>query len=473
MKIQEIFPLSISQLSAAFVRKELSPLEVVRAILERIPEINPRLNAFITITQEEALQAAKDAEAKFLAGKVLSPLQGVPIAHKDILYTRGIRTTAASKVYADFVPSYDATVVERLRAAGTILIGKTNLHEIAFGPTSATSYYGPVRNPWNLEHVPGGSSGGSAAVVLTGLSWGATGTDTGGSIRIPAALCGIAGIKPTYGRVSRYGVMPLAWSLDHIGPITRSVEDAAILLEAMAGYDPNDPTTHQLPVPHYAQALTGDIKGLRVGIPKEYFFESADEEVAETVRKAIAVLEGLGARCEEVSLPHMKYAPLIRGAIIFGEASAVHEKAIRTRRKDFSLDIQTKLTLGTTVSAKDYIQAQRMRRLLIGDFLNAFQYIDVVITPTLPIVAPKIGQETVKVRGVDMDLPNPMILCTFPFNATGLPAISVPCGVSASGLPIGLQIAGKPFEESTILKVAHAYEQQTPWRVKKVMGNKW
>jgi len=466
MNTKEIFSFSVRQLSKAFIQKEISPVEVVQALLERAIEVNPRLNAFITVTQEEAMRAAKEAEAKFLSGTVSGPLQGVPIAHKDIVYTRGIRTTAASKVYKDFIPSYEATVVTRLKEAGTVLIGKTNLHEIAFGPTSAVSHYGPVRNPWNLEHIPGGSSGGSAAAVAVGLGFGATGTDTGGSIRIPAAACGIVGIKPTYGRVSRYGVMPLAWSLDHIGPITRNVEDAALLLEAMAGYDPHDPSSSQLPVPNYARALTGDLKGVRVGIPKEYFFELAEEEVARAVQEAVRVLENAGARCEEISLPHVKYAPAIRGALIFSEAAAVHEKAMKTRWNDFSADIQAKLSLGTTIRAQEYIQAQRVRRLLERDFLNAFRRVDVLATPTLPIVAPKITEGPAEVKGIDRD-PNTLIPFTFPYNATGLPAISIPCGFSSSGLPIGLQIGGKPFDEETVLKVAHAYEQRTPWHTQK------
>ncbi len=466
MNTKDIFSFSIHQLSKAFTQKELSPVEVVQALLERAREVNPRLNAFITFTQEEAMRAAKEAEAKFLSGTVSGPLQGVPIAHKDIVYTQGIRTTAASKVYKDFIPSYEATVVTRLKGAGTVLIGKTNLHEIAFGPTSAVSYYGSVRNPWNLEHIPGGSSGGSAAAVLAGLCFGATGTDTGGSIRIPAAACGIVGIKPTYGRVSRYGVMPLAWSLDHVGPITRSVEDAALLLEAMAGYDPHDPSSSRLPVPNYARALTGDLKGVRLGIPKEYFFELAEEEVARAVQEAVRVLENAGARCEEIPLPHVKYAPAIRGALIFSEAVAVHEKAMKTRWNDFSADIQAKLSLGTTIRAQEYIQAQRVRRLLERDFLNAFRRVDVIVTPTLPIAAPKITEGPAEVKGIDRD-PNTLIPFTFPYNATGLPAISIPCGFSSSGLPIGLQIGGKPFDEETVLKVAHAYEQQTPWHTRK------
>lgn len=468
MNLQEISSFTIRQLSTAFAKKELSPVEVVQAILSHIGEMNPRLHVFITVMQESALREAKEAEAKFCSGTISGPLQGIPIAHKDILYTQGIPTTAASKVYADFIPSYDATVVARLKAAGTILIGKTNLHEIAFGPTSAVSYYGPVRNPWNLEHIAGGSSGGSAVGVLVKLCWGATGTDTGGSIRVPASACGVVGIKPTYGRVSRYGVIPLAWTLDHIGPITGCVEDAALLLEAMAGYDPNDLTTSQRPVPNYVRSLTGDIRGLRVGIPKEYFFERAEDEVVQAVHEAIRVFENLGAYPEEISLPHMKYAPLVRGAIIFAEASAYYEKILRTRWKDFSSDIQGKLTLGATIPARRYIQAQQVRRLLERDFLHAFQRVDTIVTPTLPVIPPKIGEEVIKIKGVETDIAGALIPFTFPYNATGLPAISIPCGFSASGLPIGLQIGGKPFDEETVFRVAYAYEQQTPWRNKKI-----
>jgi aspartyl-tRNA(Asn)/glutamyl-tRNA(Gln) amidotransferase subunit A len=349
-------------------------------------------------------------------------------------------------------------VVERLKRAGAVIVGKTNTHEFAEGVTTP-----PTRNPWNLDRIPGGSSGGSAAALAASLCIGATGTDTGGSIRIPSALCGVVGIKPTYGRVSKYGVIPLSWTADHAGPMAKSVEDAAIMLGVMAGHDPRDPSTADVPVPDYARALTGDIKGLRIGLPREYFFESIEPEVENAVRRAIGVLERLGATVEEVSLPQITHITGVHVCIVLSEAAAYHERWLRTRADDYQPDVRFDLEWGRLFMASDYVQAQRVRELIRQDFARVLRRVDLLVAPTVPVTAPKAGDVTVKVRGQDELVIVAMIRLNRPSNHTGLPAISLPCGFTSDGLPIGLQLIGRAFEEATVLRAAHAYAVSTEW----------
>lgn len=467
MSQKELPLMTIKALSGLIRRKEISPVELTKTVLERIDRLNSKLNAYVTLTADLALKEAGEAEQAIMRGLYLGPMHGIPIGHKDLYFTKGIRTTACSKLMLNFVPEFDATAVARWKKAGAILLGKLNTHEFAYGPTNEVSYFGPARNPWDLERMTGGSSGGSGAAVLTGLALAATGSDTGGSIRIPSSCCGVVGIKPTYGRSSRYGVFTLCWSLDHTGPMTKSVEDAALTLQPLAGYDPNDPASADVPVPDYSKALAFDVRGVRLGIPREYFFDQADFEVEAAVSKAIQVLEGLGARAEEVSIPSMKYAASAALLIYLSEALAYHEPYYQTRPDEYTDLTRTFLDLGNYVLAKDYIHAQQLRRRLLKEVEAVFQRVDVLVTPTLPIAAPKIGQGTVLVRGKEEGTFGTLLRFTEPFNLTGLPALSLPCGFSRENLPIGLQIVGKPFDEAMVLRVGHAYETNTEWHLRK------
>lgn len=452
---------TIAGLAARIRKKEISPVEVTEAVLDRIAAADGRVKAFVTVTRDEARNAAKAAEHAILSGNYLGPLHGIPIGVKDLFYTRGVRTAAGSKILANFVPDYDAAVVERLKRAGAVIVGKTNTHEFAYNVFTP-----PTRNPWDLDRIPGGSSGGSGAAVAASLCVAATGTDTGGSIRIPAALCGVVGIKPTYGRVSKHGVIPLSWTCDHAGPLAKSVEDAALMLGAMAGYDPQDPSTADVPVPTYVRALTGDIKGLKVGLPREYFFDGIDTEVEDAVKKAIKVLEGLGASVEEISLPQIKHIAAVHVAIVLTEAATYHERWLRTRADDYAPDVRFGLEWGKLFMGMDYVQAQRVRELIRQDFAKALRRVDLIAAPTVPAAAPKVGETSVKIRDRSEGILSAMIRLNRPSNHTGLPAISVPCGFTANGLPVGLQLIGRAFDEATVLRAAHAYEVNTPWRQK-------
>ncbi|MBI2861923.1 MAG: aspartyl/glutamyl-tRNA amidotransferase subunit A, partial [Chloroflexi bacterium] len=401
------------------------------------------------------------------AGNDLGPLHGIPYSLKDLIATKGICTTAGSKILADWVPGEDATVVKKLKAAGAILIGKNNLHEFAAGPTNINVHYGAVRNPWDLERIPGGSSGGSAAAVAASECTFSLGSDTGGSIRIPASLCGVVGLKPTYGRVSRHGGVALSWSLDHFGPLTRSVEDCALVLNAIAGYDPEDPGSANEAVPNFTQALTGNIKGLRVGLSKEHFFEHLEKEVHEAVLEAMKTLERLGAVVEEVSLPSAKYSPAASMVINWAESSAYHEPYIRTRAEEYEPAIGSRLQAGHSIFAVDYLRAQRVRTIISREVQQALSRVDVLVAPTAPVPAPTIAECMVDMREaakLNFDIRNTLSRLTRIFNMTGNPAITVPCGFTSGGLPIGLQIVGRQYDEATVLRAAYAYQTSTSWR---------
>jgi aspartyl-tRNA(Asn)/glutamyl-tRNA(Gln) amidotransferase subunit A len=459
----DLTTLTISEAARRMMRKELSPVELTQAALERISALNPRLNAFITVLEDRARAAAKAAEQEMMTGQRRGPLHGIPIALKDLCATKGVRTTAGSKILRDYVPTDDATVTLRLAETGTILLGKLHMNEFAYGPDGDNGHYGRVRNPWDLERLTGGSSSGSGAAVAASLCLGALGTDTGGSIRIPAALCGIAGLKPTYGRVSRYGITPLSWSLDHAGPMAKTVEDVARLLQAMAGYDAKDPGSAQRAVPDYAVALSGDVRGLRIGIPREYFFDMLDPEVEGAVRQATQVLRSLGASLHHVSWPSLRYVTLAALIIVLVEASAFHETWIRTRPQDYQPDIALRLKWGLLVPATAYLKAQRLRTLMCQEAAQLWRQVDVLLTPATMLAAPPPEERQVRIGGRQMSTREAMLRLMRPFNLTGLPAMSIPCGFTSTGLPIGLQIAGQPFAEATVLRVAHAYEQHTDW----------
>jgi aspartyl-tRNA(Asn)/glutamyl-tRNA(Gln) amidotransferase subunit A len=459
----DLTTLTIPEAARRLANKDFSPVELTQAALERIERLNPRLNAFITLLPEQAMAAAKIAARDILAGRHRGPLHGIPIALKDLCATKGVRTTSGSKILQDHMPTEDATVATRLAEAGAIVLGKLHMNEFAYGPDGDNAHYGRVRNPWNLECISGGSSSGSGAAVAASLCLGALGTDTGGSIRIPSALCGIVGLKPTYGRVSRYGITPLCWSLDHAGPMAKRVKDVAWLLQAMAGYDAQDPSTVQRPVPDCAAALNGDVRGLRIGIPREYFYEALDPEVEGAARQAIAVMKGLGASTHEVSWPSLRYATLAALIIVLAEASAFHEPWIRTRPQDYHPDIALRLKWGLLLPTSAYLKALRLRALMCQDVAHLWREVDILMTPATAMAAPQPRTTQVRLGHREMSTREALLRLMRPFNLTGLPALSIPCGFTSAGLPIGLQIAGKPFDEATVLRAAYAYERATDW----------
>jgi aspartyl-tRNA(Asn)/glutamyl-tRNA(Gln) amidotransferase subunit A len=459
----ELLELSIAELAPLLRDRKASPVEVTHAALDRIAKVDPRLNSFITVTAEVALVAARRAEEEIAAGRWRGPLHGVPIGLKDLFDTAGVVTTNGSRIFKGVVPAADAVVAARLKEAGAVLVGKNNMHEFAFGSTTDNPHHGTCRNAWNGDHIPGGSSGGSGAAVAARLCFMSMGSDTGGSIRSPACLNGIVGHKPTYGLVSRRGVFPLSWSLDHAGPLARTVRDAALTLGVIAGHDPRDPASASVPVPDYTAGLDAGVRGLRVGVPREYFFERATEEVERHVRAAIRTLEGLGATVVEVSLPHVDLAATAGMAIISVEAAEVHRPWLRARADDYGADVRPRLQAGALFSGVEYARAQRIRALVQREFREAMTHADVLAMPNNAIPAPRIGQSTISVRGKDVWVMALMPSLTIPHNLTGAPALTVPCGFAASGLPVGLQIVGRPFEDATVLRVGHAYEQATDW----------
>ena len=476
--------MKIHELTAAYTRGETTPSRVTNEYLERIAKLDDKVGAYITVTAEQARSAARAADERYRRGRPLGPLDGAPITLKDVFCTKGIRTTCASKILESFVPPYDATVTERLAKAGAILLGKANMDEFAMGSSTEHSALRVTRNPWDLTRVPGGSSGGPAAAVAAGLAAGGLGTDTGGSIRQPAAFCGVVGLKPTYGRVSRYGLVAFASSLDHPGPFGQDVVDTALLLGVIAGHDPNDATSIDAPVPDYVAEIDRDVRGLRLGVPDEYFIDGMDPEVERTVRAAIDVLKAQGATLERISLPATPHALATYYVIAPAEASSnlarydgvkyglrvpghdLIDMESRTRAAGFGAEVRRRIMLGTYVLSAGYYdayygQAQKVRTLVRRDFDAAFSRVDLIIAPTTPNVPFKHGE---KADPIAMYLND---VFTIPADMAGVPAISVPCGFTASGLPIGLQILGAPFEEEKLLRVARMYERATDWHTRR------
>ena len=477
--------LTIHEAHRLLKTKELSSVELTRACLERIHQVEPKVRALVTITDELALSQARKAD-ELMANGNTNPLTGIPVVIKDNMCTKGIPTTCSSRMLENFVPPYDATVVEKLNNYGAVVVGKANMDEFAMGSSTEHSALFTTHNPWDLTRVPGGSSGGSAVAIAAGEAIYSLGSDTGGSIRQPAGFCRVTGLKPTYGRVSRYGLVAFASSLDQIGPLTRDVTDCALVLNAIAGYDPRDSTSVPYPTPDYTQGLTADLNGLRIGIPKEYFVKGMQAEVEIAIKAAITKLEELGATIDyEVSLPHTPYALAAYYIIAPSEASAnlarydgvkygfsyletgsMWEAMEKTRQYGFGAEVKRRIMLGTYALSAGYydawyLKAQKVRTLIRREFDQAFARFDALVTPTSPTVPFKIGEK--------MDDPLQMYLsdvCTLPINIAGLPAISIPAGF-ANGLPIGMQIIGKPFSEETILKIAHAYQQVTEWHKRK------
>jgi aspartyl-tRNA(Asn)/glutamyl-tRNA(Gln) amidotransferase subunit A len=434
----------------------VSSVDLTTTAISRL-ERHVHLRAFITVTAEQAMNQARAADRELAAGTDRGPLHGIPIALKDLFATKGVRTTGGSKIYENFVPEIDATIVARLNAAGAVSLGKLNMHELAYGITSANPHFGPVRNPWNTQHSPGGSSGGSGAAVAACIVYMAMGTDTGGSIRIPAAFCGTVGLKPTYGRVSRFGVLPLGFSLDHVGPLTRSVRDAAIVLNVIAGRDPRDPTSSRRPVVDFVPEPECSIRGLRIGFPENFFFERLDPDVESSVRGAIARAESLGARIMPVRLPDVAALNAVARMILLAEASAVAEPYLAERAM-FGPDVLALLDQGRLVPATDYVNAQRLRRKMRREFDQLWKQVDCLLAPTTPSAAPRIGDTTLRLGGRDEDVRLATTRLVRGINALGYPALSMPCGLNAGGLPLGLQIVGPVFEEALLLRVGAALE---------------
>ena len=481
----ELFDFTIHELHEKLITKEVSSVEATRSMLARIEAVEPRVGSFITITPEQALADAEAADRRIAAGEA-DCLTGIPLALKDIFLTEGIRTTCASRILHNFIPPYSATSWEKLRERGAVLLGKLNQDEFAMGSSSESSAFGITRNPWDTTRIPGGSSGGSAAAIAARQATATLGTDTGGSIRQPSSHCGCVGLKPTYGRVSRYGVIAFASSLDQVGPLTRDVTDCAVMLGAVAGYDPKDSTSINAPVPDYGAALTGDVRGLTIGLPSEYFIAGLDPDVQKVMDEAIATYRGLGAEFVEISLPHTDYAVATYYLIATAEASSnlarydgvrfghrseqaegLIDMMTKSRSEGFGMEVKRRIMLGTYALSSGYydayyVKAQKVRTLIMRDFIQAFEGVDAILTPVAPTPAFKIGEM--------VNDPLQMYLSdifTIPVNLAGTCALSVPAGCSADGLPIGLQLIGKPFGEETILRAAHAFERATVWHTKK------
>ncbi len=464
--MQDLCFLSIAELAHQIQRRELSPLEVTRAYLDRIQAIDEQLNSYISLTAERALEEARAAEVAIQAGTYRGPLHGVPLAHKDIVATKGIKTTCGSQVLKDALPDYDGAVIERLQAAGSVLLGKLNMNE--FATIIPSPYFGPVNNPWNPEHSPGGSSSGSGAAVAAGLCAGSLGTDTGGSIRIPAAFCGTVGLKASHGRISLYGVTPLAWSLDHIGPLTRTVKDAALMLQALAGYDRRDFVSSRTPVVDYTAKLNGEIKGMRLGVPTRFFPDYTDPEVQGAFERAVRVMTDLGAQVEEVELPELdRVWPDIAEVLLNAEANVWHEPYLQTQADDYGPKVRRFLERGKPTLATDYVKAQHAQVRFRQDMQTRFGRLDAVLTPGELIPPPRHDARSATLNGREVKLMSALISATCPFNVTGQPALNVPCGFTRSGLPIALQIVGKAFDEATVLQIGHAYEVHTDWHTRR------
>ncbi len=456
----------IAELSRLLRTREIASLELVNQTLARIERLNPSLNAYITVTAELAREQAALADAEIAAGQYRGPLHGIPYAAKDLCFTRGVPTTGGSKIFRDFVPDYDAAVVVRLRRAGAVLIGKSNLHENAYGITSSNPHFGPVRNPWDLERIPGGSSGGSAAALASGLCSFSLGTDTGGSIRIPAAFCSVTGLKPTFGRVSRYGVFPLGHTLDHVGPFAWTAVESGWIYAAMAGHDPHEDASVDRPVelPHEDEF---DIKGLRIGVPENFYFEQLDPAVERSCRLALKTFESLGAVLEPIRLPDIDEMNTVARVILLAEATAVHIHNFKARPQDFGADQVALLDQGRFITAVDYLNAQRRRRELCDAFARAFEKVDIMAAPAVAVLPAKIGQKDLEIRGETHDVRLATTRNARALNLTGLPLLTMPCGFSEDGLPVGLQLIGDAFDERRILAAGAAFQLATDFHLRR------
>lgn len=461
-----LLDLSLTQVSELIKGKKVSPVELTEASLTRIDELNPHLRAFISV-YDSAREIAKASEMMMMAGHSLGPLHGVPIALKDNIALEGLRTTAGSKILADWLPDADATVAARLRSAGSIFVGKCNMHEFAWGGTSDNPHYGAVRNPWNTDRFPAGSSGGSGSAVAARMCWGALGTDTGGSIRLPSAINGIVGIRPTYGRVSNSGIIPLAWSMDTAGPMARTVEDCALMFSAIAGHDPRDPASANVAVSDYTRKLDKGARGLRIGVVPDYFFHHLQKPVHDAVQAALSAFEGIGAHLVDVGIENIHGNISAQLTIESCEPSTYHQRWLRERPNDYGEDVRTLLEVGEMLLATHYLQAQRYRALLRQEFMDAFAHVDMFLCPTLPFTATRVGEMKVIIEdGVEEDMLSAIMQFTGVPSLTGLPSLAVPCGFDSDGLPIGMQLIGKPFDEATLFQAGAAFQAATDFHLR-------
>ncbi len=457
----DLASLPVHELGPLMRSRKVSPVEVTEAVLSNVGRHDPVLNAYIDVYRVNALQAARDAESEIAHGRYRGPLHGIPIGIKDNIYLADRVTTMGSKIHAGFVSSDNATVVDRLSDAGAVFVGKLNMHEYALGGTTDNPHYGTCRNPWDLTKSPGGSSGGSAAALASNMASAALGSDTSGSIRIPAGFCGIVGLKPTYGRVSRYGCFPEAWTLDHVGPMTRSIKDAALLLDAMSGYDPRDPGSLHLPPTNTANALRESCEGLTIGVVEDFYFSNVDDEIARCVWAGIDALREHGAHVKTISIPRLKDCEWALTIIDTAETSTVHRANLRDRPQDYGDDVRLLLECGELPSAVDYLEAQQLRRHLRADVKAAFSKVDVIVGPTLPIRTPTIGVETAVINGREVDALENLIRLVGPASLLGLPSLSVPCGL-VEGMPVGMQIIGPARGEQSVLDFGHVLEGTAP-----------
>lgn len=456
--------MTITDLAPQIQAGKISPVELTTETLARIRRCQPAFNAYITVMEETALEQARQAEREIRSGHYRGPLHGIPYAAKDLFYTKGVATTVGSKILRDFVPDHDAAVIERLREAGAILVGKTGLHEFAYGITNNNPHFGPVRNPWDPSRIPGGSSGGSTAALAADLCVFSLGSDTGGSVRIPASFCGVVGLKPTFGRISRFGVFPLGHTLDHVGHFAWTVADAAAILGVLAGPDPRDDSSAAEPPARVDLPPDPKLKDFRIGVPGNYYFERLEPDVEKAVRGAVETLRGLGAGIEEVDIPEIGDFTVLSRLILLPEATAVHRTRLKARRADIGADVLALLDQGQFVLAADYLDAQRRRRQLVETLDRLLDRIDVIVTPTTPLTAPKIGDSAVQIGGQQEDARLASTRLVRALNLAGVPALSLACGFDSRGLPIGLQIFGRAFDEPSVLRIGHAYEQASEWR---------
>lgn len=458
--------LSLAEISKFIQEKQVSPVELTSACLERINRLNPKLNAFITILEDEALDQAKKLEQELLDGHLRGPLHGIPIGLKDLINTSGIRTTMGSQIYKDYIPETNATVVDYLRKAGAVITGKLNTHEFAYGPSGDVSFFGPVRNPYDPTRMTGGSSSGSGAAVSTAMAFAALGTDTGGSIRIPSSACGIIGMKPTFGRVSKYGVFPLGYTLDHVGPMTRTTEDNAIMLNHLVGFDARDPYSLNEPKEDFTRLIGRSVKDMVIGVPDRFYYEHIDDSVRKSIEEAIRAFENLGMKIQPVSID-LSQASWAQLMTVRGEAYAIHLEHL-DRADQFQPEVRSRLELSKDTPAYEYVKAQQLRHEIRQSFLTALEQVDVLIAPALPILPPVIGERETDIHGYKEPTFASLLRLNGPTNLTGLPSLALPSGFSASGLPIGMQLIGKPLHEAKLYQIGYAFEQD-----QKISTLKW
>jgi aspartyl-tRNA(Asn)/glutamyl-tRNA(Gln) amidotransferase subunit A len=464
---ENLYDKNVTELGNMIRNKHVSPVEVTQSFLDRITEVEPVVNSFITLMSEEALKEAKEAETEVIQNRYRGPLHGIPIGIKDLFNTKGVRTTSGSTIYQNFIPSENSGVVQRLKVHGGIILGKLMMTEFAFGNQGKNFHYGEVKNPWGNNHITGGSSSGSGASVAARECPISLGSDTGGSVRVPASLCGVVGMKPTYGLITRYGMTPLSSSLDHVGPLGSTVEGVAIALQALAGYDPKDSTSVNFSPPNYIESLDGNIHGLRIGIPKEYVFDILDPEIKQGFNNAVRQLESMGASVETVSIPRLEQLGPVMSTIIPADAASVHRDTVLNRGDEYDPTTRLHIESGFFIQAADYMRAQRLRREVNLEIEDVLSRVDVIVTPTTPVPAQPYGQDEVTVGSTKQQVRFLLSRITRMFNSGGFPAISVPCGFTKDKLPIGLHIVSQLFKDEMTLRVAHAYEQSTSWNLER------